>query len=127
MTRADGQLQTTLETRSSSRVSRGVRDIRVAQAGSTLTFLEADRESFPALDLAYRVGALGRTFPAVMSAANEVAVAAFLAGSIPFSTIVETVARVVDEHEPPTSVASVVQLDRADTWARERTAALLAR
>ena len=107
------------------RLSAGVGPLPLA--GSTLTFLEVDREAFPALDLAYRVGGLGRTFPAVMSAANEVAVAAFLAGSIPFSTIVETVARVVDEHEPPTSVASVVQLDRADTWARERTAALLAR
>ena len=107
------------------RLSAGVGPLPLA--GSTLTFLEVDREAFPALDLAYRVGGLGRTFPAVMSAANEVAVAAFLAGSIPFPTIVETVARVVDEHEPPTSVASVVQLDRADTWARERTAALLAR
>lgn len=99
----------------------------VPLAGSTLSFLEVDREAFPALDLAYRVGGLGRTFPAVMSAANEVAVAAFLAGSIPFPGIVETVARVVDEHEPPTSVASVVQLERADAWARGRATELLAR
>ena len=48
-----------------------------------LTFEPVDREAFPAVDLAYRVGGLGLTFPAVMNAANEVAVMAFLEGKDP--------------------------------------------
>ena len=51
-----------------------------------------DREAFPAVDLAYRVGGLGLTFPAAMNAANEVAVMAFLEGKIPLTRIVEIVA-----------------------------------
>ena len=47
-----------------------------------LTFEPVDREAFPAVDLAYRVGGLGSTFPAVMNASNEVAVMAFLEGKI---------------------------------------------
>ena len=50
-----------------------------------LTFEPVDREAFPAVDLAYRVGGLGLTFPAVMNAANEVAVMAFLEGKIPLT------------------------------------------
>ena len=67
---------------------------------SALTFEPVDREAFPALDLAYRVGGLGLTFPAVMNAANEVAVMAFLEGKIPLTRIVEIVQTLVDEHEP---------------------------
>ena len=68
-----------------------------------LTFEPVDREAFPAVDLAYRVGELGLTFPAVMSAANEVAVMAFLEGKIPLTRIVEVVQAVVDEHEAPST------------------------
>ena len=82
-----------------------------------LTFEPVDREAFPAVDLAYRVGGLGLTFPAVMNAANEVAVMAFLEGKIPLTRIVEIVQTVVDEHEPA-SIVSVVNIERADAWAR---------
>jgi 1-deoxy-D-xylulose-5-phosphate reductoisomerase len=92
---------------------------------STLTFEPVDREAFPAIDLAYRVGGLGLTFPAVMSAANEVAVMAFLEGKIPLTRIVEVVQAVVDEHEAPSSVVSVVNLERADGWARKRAAEII--
>jgi 1-deoxy-D-xylulose-5-phosphate reductoisomerase len=88
-----------------------------------LTFEPVDREAFPAVDLAYRVGGLGSTFPAVMNAANEVAVMAFLEGKIPLTRIVELVQTVVDEHEPA-SVVSIVNIERADAWARQRTAEL---
>ncbi|MFM7718298.1 MAG: 1-deoxy-D-xylulose-5-phosphate reductoisomerase [Actinomycetota bacterium] len=98
----------------------------VSLAGSRLTFEPVDREAFPALDLAYRVGRLGLTYPAVMSAANEVAVGAFLDGRIPFPAIVDTVTAVVDEHDPAASVVSLVLLERADAWARARAAELLA-
>ena len=97
----------------------------VPLADSRLTFEPVDREAFPALDLAYRVGEMGLTFPAVMSAANEVAVMAFLEGKIALTRIVEVVTTVVDEHEAPSSVASVVNLERADTWARRRAAEII--
>ncbi|GIV00191.1 MAG: 1-deoxy-D-xylulose 5-phosphate reductoisomerase [Actinomycetota bacterium] len=90
-----------------------------------LTFEPVDREAFPAIDLAYRVGELGLTFPAVMSAANEVAVMAFLEGKIPLTRIVEVVAAVVDEHETPSPVVSLVSLERADAWARRRAAEII--
>ncbi|MGZ5292251.1 MAG: 1-deoxy-D-xylulose-5-phosphate reductoisomerase [Actinomycetota bacterium] len=90
-----------------------------------LTFEPVDREAFQAIDLAYRVGELGLTFPAVMSAANEVAVMAFLEGKVPLTRIVEVVQAVVDEHEPPSSVVSVVSLERADAWARRRAAEII--
>jgi 1-deoxy-D-xylulose-5-phosphate reductoisomerase len=76
------------------------------------------------VDLAYRVGGLGSTFPAVMNAANEVAVMAFLEGKIGLTRIVDIVQTVVDEHEPP-SVVSVVGIERADTWARQRAASII--
>jgi 1-deoxy-D-xylulose-5-phosphate reductoisomerase len=97
----------------------------VPLADSKLTFEPVDREAFPAIDLAYRVGELGVTFPAVMSAANEVAVMAFLEGKIPLTRIVEIVQAVVDEHETPASVVSVVNLERADAWARRRAAEII--
>jgi 1-deoxy-D-xylulose-5-phosphate reductoisomerase len=89
-----------------------------------LTFEPVDREAFPAVDLAYRVGGLGLTFPAVMNAANEVAVMAFLEGKIPLTRIVELVQTVVDEHDP-SQVVSVVNITRADEWARARTAEII--
>jgi len=49
---------------------------------------------------------------------------AFLEGKIPLNRIVELVQTVVDEHEPA-SVVSVVNIERADTWARQRTAEII--
>jgi 1-deoxy-D-xylulose-5-phosphate reductoisomerase len=105
------------------RLRTGVRALDLTQVGS-LTFEALDREAFPAVDLAYRAGRLGATFPAVMNAANEVAVTSFLDGRIPLTAIPEIAARVVEEHEPA-KVVSLVTLERADTWARERTAELI--
>jgi 1-deoxy-D-xylulose-5-phosphate reductoisomerase len=102
------------------RLPNGVEPVPLTERN--LTFEPVDREAFPAIDLAYRVGELGLTFPAVMSAANEVAVMAFLEGKIPLTRIVEVVTAVVDEHEVPSSVVSVVGLERADAWARRRAA-----
>jgi len=90
----------------------------------SLTFEPVDHEAFPAIDLAYRVGGLGLTFPAVMNAANEVAVMAFLEGKIPLTRVVEVSQTVVDEHEPA-SVVSVVNIERADAWARKRAAEII--
>jgi 1-deoxy-D-xylulose-5-phosphate reductoisomerase len=106
------------------RLPHGVDTPGLLDPGSKLTFEPVDREAFPALDLAYRVGEMGLTYPGVMSAANEEAVMAFLDGKIQLTQIVEVVASVVDEHEPP-SVVSVVGLERADSWARVRAAEMI--
>ncbi|HEV8564506.1 MAG TPA: 1-deoxy-D-xylulose-5-phosphate reductoisomerase [Actinomycetota bacterium] len=90
----------------------------------SLTFEPVDHEAFPAIDLCYRVGGLGLTFPAAMNAANEVAVMAFLEGKIALTRIVEICQTVVDEHEPA-SVVSVVHIGRADAWARKRAAEII--
>jgi 1-deoxy-D-xylulose-5-phosphate reductoisomerase len=87
----------------------------------TWTFEPLDEEAFPAVPLARHAGAAGGTVPAVYNAANEVCVAAFLAGQIPFAGIVDTVAQVVSEHQY--SAGSAVELAdvlAADDWARDR-------
>ena len=104
------------------RLSTGVASLPLTE--TPLTFEPVDHEAFPAVDLAYRVGGLGLTFPAVMNAANEVAVMAFLEGKIPLPRIVEIVQTIVDQHEPA-SIVSVVNIERADAWARRRTAEII--
>jgi 1-deoxy-D-xylulose-5-phosphate reductoisomerase len=105
------------------RLDRGVAPLDLAALGR-MTFGVVDREAFPALDLAYRAGRLGATYPAVMNAANEVAVHAFLEGRITLPRIPEVAAAVLDDHQPA-PVVSVVTLDRADAWARDRATALI--
>ncbi len=83
-------------------------------------FEPLDADAFPAVALARAAGAAGGCVPAVLNAANEECVAAFLAGRLPFLGIVDTVARVVGEAPDfgnPRSVADVVN---AETWARAR-------
>ena len=65
------------------------------------TFEPLDDDAFPAVRLAKQVGRAGGTFPAVFNAANEQAVDAFHEGRIGFLGIVDTIDRVVDEHEAP--------------------------
>jgi 1-deoxy-D-xylulose-5-phosphate reductoisomerase len=79
------------------RVPNTLRPLDFAQL-SRLDFEAPRRRDFPALDLAREAGECGGTLPAVLNAANEVAVAAFLEGRIPFPSIWETVARVMRGH-----------------------------
>ncbi len=104
------------------RLATGVEPVPLTER--PLTFEPVDREAFPAVDLAYRVGGLGSTFPAVMNAANEVAVMAFLEGKIALTRVVELVQTVVDEHDPA-PVVSIVSIERADAWARGRAAEIV--
>ena len=67
---------------------------------------------------------MGATYPAVLNAANEVAVMAFLSGKIRLIQIPEVVAAVLDEHQGA-AVVSEVSLQRADRWARARAAEIL--
>ncbi|MDI7250927.1 MAG: 1-deoxy-D-xylulose-5-phosphate reductoisomerase [Actinomycetota bacterium] len=83
-----------------------------------LTFEEVDRETFACLDLAYRAGEAGGTAPAVLNAANEVAVEAFLQGRLPFLGIEEVIARVLDKHRPH-PVRTLQDVQEAEGWARE--------
>ncbi|MCD6021587.1 MAG: 1-deoxy-D-xylulose 5-phosphate reductoisomerase [Actinomycetia bacterium] len=122
MATADMRLPIQLALAWPERLPTGVASLPLTE--SPLTFEPVDHEAFPAVDLAYRVGGLGLTFPAVMNAANEVAVMAFLEGKISLPRIVEIVQTIVDEHEPP-SVVSVVHIERADIWARRRTAEII--
>jgi 1-deoxy-D-xylulose-5-phosphate reductoisomerase len=63
----------------------------------TWTFEPPDLERFPALELAYRAGRIGGTAPAVLNAADEVAVEAFLAGRLSFLGIADALAAALDE------------------------------
>jgi 1-deoxy-D-xylulose-5-phosphate reductoisomerase len=93
---------------------------------NTWTFEPLDGEAFPAVALAKRVGTAGGTYPAVFNAANEQAVAAFHAGAIGYLDIVDTVERVVDEHEPAGEL-TLESLAEAERWARATADAHLAR
>src|SRR5438067_1016468 len=64
----------------------------------TLDFLPVDMQRFPAVKLAYEACRSGGSMPAVLNAANEVAVERFLAAELPFTGIVEIVTRVIDKH-----------------------------
>src|SRR5712691_2191984 len=94
--------------------------------GLRLEFEAPDHELFPCLGLAYRALEGGGSLPAVLNAANEEAVAAFLDGRIGFPAIPEAIREVMDDH-PPRAVATLDDVLAADAWARERTRAALKR
>lgn len=93
---------------------------------ATWTFEPLDDDAFPAVGLARRAVAASATHPAVYNAANEEAVAAFLAGRTPFLRIVDTVARVLDEHDGVTTDLTLDDVLQAEAWARRRAGELLA-
>jgi 1-deoxy-D-xylulose-5-phosphate reductoisomerase len=85
----------------------------------TLTFEPLDHEAFPAVRLARRAGEAGGTAPGVFNAANEEAVAAFLAGRLAFPRIIETVERVLGERAVG-NCATLADVLEAEVWARRR-------
>ena len=85
----------------------------------SLEFLTVDSRRFPAVELAYAACRAGGSMPAVLNAANEIAVERFLAGELSFPSIVEIVNRVLDRHA--SAVAPIHSIDDAlqwDRWAR---------
>ena len=86
-------------------------------AAGPLTFEAVDRERFPAFALGEAAGRAGGTAPAVYNAANEVAVAAFLAGRLTFTGVAEVIRATLDMHDPRAAdtLESVLE---ADGWAR---------
>jgi 1-deoxy-D-xylulose-5-phosphate reductoisomerase len=88
---------------------------------ATWTFEPLDDAAFPAVALAREAAAAGGTAPAVYNAANEACVADFLTGRIGFPRIVDSVARIVSEHDGArTAVTTVADVLAVDDWARRR-------
>jgi 1-deoxy-D-xylulose-5-phosphate reductoisomerase len=84
---------------------------------SGLEFHALDEKRFPSVRLAREAGAAGHGRPAVLNAANEEAVSAFLAGEVPFSGIVRAVERALDAF--PGGGEELPDILEADRWARE--------
>ena len=89
-----------------------------------LEFFPCDEQRYPAVRLAYAALEAGGSAPAVLNAANEVAVQAFLDGVLSFPAVVETVARVLGNHRPE-ALGSVAQALEWDAWARREAESLL--
>jgi 1-deoxy-D-xylulose-5-phosphate reductoisomerase len=98
------------------RLSRILKPLDITRI-ARLTFLEPDKKKFPCLELAYRALAAGGLMPAVMNAANEIAVQQFLHKQISFTAIARLVEQVMAafRHNGRVTLEAVLQ---ADTWAR---------
>ncbi|MGM0501154.1 MAG: 1-deoxy-D-xylulose-5-phosphate reductoisomerase [Bacillota bacterium] len=91
--------------------------LKLAQIGE-LTFEEPNRDLFPCLKHAYYAGSQGGTMPAVLNAANEIAVAKFLAGELKFVQIPELITKVMNRHQLISDV-TLENIMEADKWARK--------
>ena len=107
------------------RQSSGVPLLDLTVAGP-LTFLPLERQRFPAVALAEQAMQAGGTGPTLLNAANEVAVAAFLAGGLSFRAITDTIAQVLDQL-PSQACTTLEEVNEADRRARHLTGQILAR
>ena len=98
------------------RLPNRLKPLDLAQVGA-LHFEAPDPVRFPALRLAREAGMKGGTLPAVLNAANEIAVPAFLEAGLPFPAIWETVEAVMARHEN-VEHPSLEAILKADAWAR---------
>jgi 1-deoxy-D-xylulose-5-phosphate reductoisomerase len=105
------------------RVSTGVKPLDLTEI-STLSFFKPDLIRFPALKLAYRSLQDGESMSAIMNAANEVAVEAFLSGKIKFTDIVTLIEKTMNLHKSH-RLNSLDEVLSADLWSREKTRELL--
>lgn len=105
------------------RMASGVTALDLAAIGQ-LQFERADFKRFPCLELAYTALRAGGSAPAILNAANEIAVQAFLDGLIGFRLIDQLIARVLDRlpHEPVSDIGGLLEQDRR---ARELTSSLI--
>ncbi|MFA7406103.1 MAG: 1-deoxy-D-xylulose-5-phosphate reductoisomerase [Pelobacteraceae bacterium] len=99
------------------RIATGVKQLDLTTF-SGLTFFNPDHEKFRCLELAYRAITSGESMPAVMNAANEIAVAEFLEGRIGFTQIAETIERTMAAHSAH-NLRSIDEVLKADLWGRE--------
>ncbi len=100
------------------RIASGVDAIDLVQV-ARLSFEDPDFERFPCLGLAQSAARAGGTMPAVLNAANEVAVAAFLGRRLNFAGIAAVIECVLQQHVAG-PIASLADALAADAWARER-------
>jgi 1-deoxy-D-xylulose-5-phosphate reductoisomerase len=100
------------------RIASGARPLDLA-ALKSLSFEQPDERRFPCLALAYEALRSGGTAPAVLNAANEVAVEAFLAGRIPFTAIPAVIADTLGSVRT-TAAESLAEVLEADAAARGR-------
>jgi len=91
--------------------------LNLLEAG-TLSFSAVDAERFPALGLAYRALEQGGSMPAVLNAANEVAVEAFLQGRVGFLGMPRVIAETMDSYRPERE-SSLEEILHAHSWAQE--------
>lgn len=82
-----------------------------------IEFFRPDFEKFPSLKLAYEAGKVGGTMPAVLNAANEVAVEAFLEEIVKFTDISKIIEGVIARHQPK-EFFTLEEIFEADLWAR---------
>ncbi|MBV2233913.1 MAG: 1-deoxy-D-xylulose-5-phosphate reductoisomerase [Sterolibacterium sp.] len=106
------------------RIEAGVAPLDLFQIGR-LDFTPPDHQRFPCLGLAYDALRAGGSAPALLNAANEVAVAAFLAGRLPFTDIARIIARVL-ERIPASALPDLQAVLQADAAARQLANALIA-
>ncbi|MGE5397877.1 MAG: 1-deoxy-D-xylulose-5-phosphate reductoisomerase [Chitinophagales bacterium] len=89
----------------------------------SLDFIKPDMANFPCLEIAIEAGRRGGTAPAVMNAANEVAVERFLRGEIKFTRIPDIIAMVLDKHKIRYA-PDLSDIINADNWSREVTSSI---
>jgi 1-deoxy-D-xylulose-5-phosphate reductoisomerase len=89
-----------------------------------LTFQKPDRKKFLCVDLAYEAGEKGGTYPAVLNAANEVAVGRFLNKEIAFMSIPKIIDKVLTKYRPLTN-GNLDGILMADSWARSEAARIV--
>src|SRR5205823_1035590 len=99
------------------RLSTPTERLDLASVGQ-LTFTQVDHQKYPCLELAYEAGRRGGTYPTALNAANEIAVAAFLANNLAFTRIAELIDAALQAHSarPLPTLEEVVAVDG---WARE--------
>lgn len=85
-----------------------------------LTFEKPDPKVFRCIDFAYKAAGIGGTMPVVMNAANEVAVSLFLSEKIKFTDIMDSIEKVMDNHDVHMN-PSLDDIIETDAWAREET------
>lgn len=104
------------------RIATGVKQLDLTDF-SGLTFFKPDVDKFRCLALAYRAINDGESMPAVMNAANEIAVEAFLNGKIGFMHIADVIERTMDTHQAH-DLKSIDEVLQADSWGRDTALAI---
>ncbi len=105
------------------RITPGLPSLNLSEIG-TLKFMQPHHRKFPSLNLAYRALEEGETMPAVLNAANEVAVNAFLKRKISFIDIPKVAEKTMDLFQT-TRVSSLEDIFEADSWARQKARSLM--